>query len=113
MALCDGFEKIKKYYNNTDDDNKIVILFKSIGEKLHKNDTNTGNRHMIKLYNVFIFIIDLFLYLIVTISHDEDSPKPKLCQKCKINYVTDDEQCWNKPENNIGLDSIVTVLSLV
>lgn len=113
MALCDGFEKIKKYYNNTDDDNKIVILFKSIGEKLHKNDTNTGNRHMIKLYNVFVFIIDLFLYLIVTISHDEDSLKPKLCQKCKINYVTDDEQCWNKPENNIGLDSIVTVLSLV
>lgn len=63
MALCDGFERIKKYYNNTDNDDKIVILFKSIGEKLHKNDTNTGNRNMIKLYNIctyhrFIFIFN-------------------------------------------------------
>lgn len=62
---------------------------------------------------IFVFIIDLFLYLIVTVSHDEDLPKPKLCQKCKINYITDDEQCWYKPENNIGLDSIATVLSSV
>lgn len=63
MALYDGFEKIKKYYNNTDDnDDKIVILFKSIGEKLHKNDTNTGNKNMIKLYND-ICIYQIYFYI--------------------------------------------------
>ncbi|XP_073967807.1 uncharacterized protein [Bombus fervidus] len=66
MALCEGFEKITKVFDNKDGDNEIVAIFKLIGEKLYIKDSNT-----------------------VAISHVQDLSKPKLCQKCKINYVDD------------------------
>lgn len=48
MALCEGFEKITKVFDNKDGDNEIVALFKLIREKLYIKDSNTGNRNMIR-----------------------------------------------------------------
>lgn len=59
MAICEGFEKIKKFYSDTDGGSETTILFTSIYEKLCASDTNTGNVAVINYSVTVTFIMIL------------------------------------------------------